>query len=101
VACGYLTGGVVSVAGRDGRGALGVHWPGWVVASQCSVQACAVSGFLEGRECPEVRRRTRRSSSHVGTQVFDREGSVVMGERESGCATGVLGWCGARVRERE
>jgi hypothetical protein len=67
-----FNGRVVSVAGRDGRGALRVHWPGWAVASQCSIQACAASGFLEGRECTEVQRWTRRSSSHVGTQVFDR-----------------------------
>jgi hypothetical protein len=82
------------VAGGDGRGALGLHFPGWAVASQCSVQVCAVRGFLEGRECPVARRRTRRSSSHISAQVFDRGGGAVTGEREGvsapvGCWGGV------------
>jgi hypothetical protein len=33
VACGYLTGEAVSMACRDGRGVLGVHWQGWAVVS--------------------------------------------------------------------
>jgi hypothetical protein len=62
-------------------GALGLHWPGWAVASQCSVQACAVRGFLEGRKCPVARRWMRWSSSHISAQVFDCGGGAVTGDR--------------------
>jgi hypothetical protein len=95
---GYLTGGVVSMAGGDGRGMLGLHWPGWAVVSQGGVQACAARGLLEGCECPVVRGRTRRSSSHISVQVFDRGGGAVTSERGSvsapvGCWGGVVLAC--------
>jgi hypothetical protein len=55
-----LTGEAVSVTCRDGRGVLGVHWPGWAVAPLCRVQACTASELLEGRRWPKVLRQTRR-----------------------------------------